>query len=341
MKQIFHGFIDPGQSRIEVSWFCLINCTIVPIQSLVRGSRVELTGMPKSSRHEEELEASGASSAFSKDAAWNIESWRNFGFTPMDPAAVAAKAALLGARTSAASFSLNARPIIPTTEHGGALPLTLVASKNPTKKKKSKKQKASVNSAELSAQVSPTGSSFKKSAAAEQVNKQALDNALLTHFKRRIIDNPYVPGHCFFEAMAISAELTKGAGSCLGAVIARGILHQAYRDPNIQRALKNEMGLVNRERAPSFKIEVAQAEDRAAGRPAAELLSQSSELSHWHSAFFEERSFMMDREDCSQSTNNLWKYNIDVDTRAASLALVRSVVSMCSYSPIETHLIFV
>jgi hypothetical protein len=85
--------------------------------------------------------------------------------------------------------------------------------------KKTKKQKASVNSAELSAQVSPTGSSFKKSAAAEQVNKQALDNALLIHFKRRIIENPYVPGHCFFEAMAISAELTKIAGSCLGAVI--------------------------------------------------------------------------------------------------------------------------
>ena len=40
---------------------------------------VDLSGMPKS-RHEEELEASGASSAFSKDAAWNVESWRKFGY---------------------------------------------------------------------------------------------------------------------------------------------------------------------------------------------------------------------------------------------------------------------
>jgi hypothetical protein len=134
----------------------------------------------------------------------------------MDSAAVAAKAAALGARTLAASSSLTLTFRAPAGEAGSAaLPASVVSQKSGGRKK-SKKHKASVDS-ERPSEVLPSGNSFLISAAAQQVNKQALDDALLVNFRRHIIENPFVPGHCFFEALAISAELTKGAGTCLGA----------------------------------------------------------------------------------------------------------------------------
>jgi len=170
------------------------------------------------------------------------------------------------------------------------------------------------------------GAGFSSSKVAGQSNRHALDRLLRENFGKQFVDNLYVPGHCWYESISISSTVLCGTGPRLGAFLTRRILSSTYRDRNTRLSLKNELGLVSRLRMPSFSDDSAREQDLCAGITAGTSLTVSSEQSHWHDIFFDERAFMMLSVDCSKPTSSLWEYNIDIDLRAITLALLRPII---------------
>jgi len=79
------------------------------------------------------------------------------------------------------------------------------------------------------------GAAKKKAASAQPADvlteRQKLDAQLSRRAQRRIISNPFVSGHCFFEALSLSNSFTTGMGDKAGAKLIRAVRGRAYLDP--------------------------------------------------------------------------------------------------------------
>ena len=148
---------------------------------------------------------------------------------------------------------------------------------------------------------------------------------------KRVVENNYVPGHCFFEAVAQSSSLLNEASAKEGAGIVRALLASAYRDRDITANLRKIMGHEMRIKVPGFSSEIALFEDRAAGVAGSELLR--SESYHWHPNWFKARAIMMETIDCSRPTADLWEYNVDVDSHALCMLLSGPLLRIATVLP--------
>ena len=82
----------------------------------------------------------------------------------------------------------------------------------------------------------------KKKASAQPADvlteRQELDAQLSRRAQRRIVSNPYVAGHCYFEAVSLSKSFTTWMGDKAGAKLIRAVLGKAYLDTALQEKLK-------------------------------------------------------------------------------------------------------
>ena len=173
------------------------------------------------------------------------------------------------------------------------------------------------------------GAAKKKAASAQPADvlteRQKLDAQLSRRAQRRIVSNPYVAGHCYFEALSLSNSFTIGMGDKAGAKLIRAVLGKAYLDTALQENLKKWVLQRERALAPSFSSHVAAAADAAA------LLAGQDVASQWQPAFFSERSQMMTSTNCGIPTGDLWIYNIGTDTDTYPLVFFRPLVTIGLY----------
>ena len=84
------------------------------------------------------------------------------------------------------------------------------------------------------------------------------------------VDNPFVAGHCYFEAVSLSNQLTNFMTSRQGAPLIRSIFSSAYNRDVIQKGLCRHMDEnSHRKRLPSHDDRTARTTDdaeRSAGR---------------------------------------------------------------------------
>jgi hypothetical protein len=58
-----------------------------------------------------------------------------------------------------------------------------------------------------------------------------MDAALRAYHCRKAVNNPFVAGHCYFEAQALSNSLTNGLGDKKGAELMRSLYSAFYGSP--------------------------------------------------------------------------------------------------------------
>jgi len=176
------------------------------------------------------------------------------------------------------------------------------------------------------------GAAKKKVASAQPADvlteRQKLDAQLSRRAQRRIISNPYVSGHCYFEALSLSNSFTTGMGDKAGAKLIRAVLGRAYLDPAIQGNLKKWVQQRERALAPSFSSHVAAAADAAA------LSAGQDAASQWQPTFFLERSQMMFSTNCGIPTGDLWVYNMG-PTRICTLSCSSDHLSPLACWPVS------
>ena len=154
-----------------------------------------------------------------------------------------------------------------------------------------------------------------------------MDSALDRYHHRQLYDNPYVSGHCTFEAMALSNPLTQGMGDKQGARLMRSLYARAYQLPRVWKALGQGRFLDEKERkrCPQYTTESMAAED-AAEAAAALRDSRDVDQNHWIPGFCKARASMMAQVNCELPTTSLWEYNIDGDNIAYPLTTFRPLI---------------
>jgi hypothetical protein len=55
-----------------------------------------------------------------------------------------------------------------------------------------------------------------------------MDAALRAHHKRKLLENPYVTGKCYFEAQSVSNKLANGTGEKKGSQLLRSLYADFY-----------------------------------------------------------------------------------------------------------------
>jgi hypothetical protein len=247
------------------------------------------------------------------------QAWRRAGFLPYDAAAVARKAAALGHHTPAVMLAPK-----PVPSKGPASSPSTTKTTNQASKK-----------AVSAASKKPASASSKKSASAAAGASlgsrppTAMTAALRAYHGRMVFNNPFVPGHCYFEAQALSHPLTNFVGEKKGAPLIRSIFSAFYGGPvEALWPLRTWIGQPEREKCPRYTLTSALAED-AAERDTALSLKRDRNDCHWAwgiDGFFNQRSLMMGAVNCDQITADLWKYNIDLDAKGYALIFLRPLV---------------
>jgi hypothetical protein len=59
-------------------------------------------------------------------------------------------------------------------------------------------------------------------------SSSVIDAALRAHHKRKLFENPYVAGQCYFEAQSVSNKLTHGTGEKKGSKSLRSLYADFY-----------------------------------------------------------------------------------------------------------------
>ena len=128
-------------------------------------------------------------------------------------------------------------------------------------KDKQKRMKPLVKSKTANQVPKGKGAAKKKAASAQPADvlteRQKLDAQLSRRAQRRIVSNPYVAGHCYFEALSLSNSFTTGMGDKAGAKLIRAVLGKAYLDTALQEKLKKRVLQRERAHAPPFSSNVA------------------------------------------------------------------------------------
>jgi len=140
----------------------------------------------------------------------------------------------------------------------------------------------------------------------------------LTMVRKAVYPNTYVPGHCCFEAMALSNPATAGVGDKCGAAITRDRFGRAYADPAVYRILlsRNAHGncaTLGPEHRQKLVVEYGEA-------------AVATRDDEWERFYYEKRSEMMLQIDCQKTTSNLWHYNNDSDFLAFPLIFYRDLI---------------
>jgi len=148
-----------------------------------------------------------------------------------------------------------------------------------------------------------------------------MDAALRAYHCRKVVNNPFVAGHCYFEAQALSNSLTNGLGDKKGAALKRSLYSAFYGGPaETLWPLRTWLGESERGKCPQYTLTSALAED-AAERDTARSLKRDRDELHWawgDGGLFSQRSSMMDTVNCDQTTADLWKYNIDLQSNTTA-----------------------
>jgi hypothetical protein len=242
-----------------------------------------------------------------------VQAWRRGGFLPYDAAAVAAKAAALGHHTPAVMTAPN-----PTPSKG---PASSSSSTKKTTKKHASKKSASAASKKAASAASKKSASAAAAASLGSRPPAAMDAALRAYHCRKVVNNQFVAGHCYFEAQALSNSLTNGLGDKKGAALMRSLYSAFYGGPaETLWPLRTWLGESERGKCPQYTLTSALAED-AAERDTARSLKRDRDELHWawgDGGFFSQRSSMMDTVNCDQTTADLWKYNIDLQSNTTA-----------------------
>ena len=77
------------------------------------------------------------------------------------------------------------------------------------------------------------------------------------------VNNPFVPGHCYFEAASLSNVFTNCLSINQGAPLVRRIISAAYFRGGIQKGMRRQMDNSHRSRAPSYDAHGARLADNA------------------------------------------------------------------------------
>ena len=146
-----------------------------------------------------------------------MEAWRNAGYTPFDKCAIAARAAALGRRTLAVMIA--ARPAPKSGDFSSSSSSLSPSSSQPTPRTQpsaSVRKRQTKKAAPLTVRSAADATSLPSSSS-------AIDTALRAHHNRKLFENSYVTGHCYFEAQAVSNKLTHGMGEKQGSKLMRSL----------------------------------------------------------------------------------------------------------------------
>jgi hypothetical protein len=134
----------------------------------------------------------------------------------------------------------------------------------------------------------------------------------LRFHQRKWTDNPYIAGHCLFEAAAISNELTLGMGDKQGAHLLRSVYASAYNNPRVDPILRACVGPETRLRCLKSAQEGGPDETRVAALMAAEdaaevtaatAMGREVDEKHWVRSIANKRASMMTKVDCDVRTS--------------------------------------
>jgi hypothetical protein len=200
-----------------------------------------------------------------------------------------------------------------------------------TTKKNASKKSASAASKKAASAASKKSASAAAAASFGSRPPAAMYAALRAYHCRKAVNNPFVAGHCHFEAQALSNSLTNGLGDKKGAALMRSLYSAFYGGPaEIPWPLRTWLGESERGKSPQCTLTSALAED-AAERDTARSLKRDRDEFQWDwgdGGFFSQRtlSSMMGTVNCDQTTADLWKYNIDLGVDAFPLICLRPLI---------------
>ena len=132
-----------------------------------------------------------------------------------------------------------------------------------------------------------------------------LDSNLVQLHQRRVVENPFVSAHCYFEAVSHSNPLTAGMPAKNGAKLVRSVYSHAYVESVVRRTLKSWAQETHQQLNPDCDPEV-------------DFVGTD-----WHPSWFNDRSELMRTVDCTTSSSSLWVYNLDTENFGYPLVLYR------------------
>ena len=106
--------------------------------------------------------------------------------------------------------------------------------------------------------------------------------------RRSVVENEYVPAHCFFEAAAHSNELTAGMPPKMGAKLVRDIYAVGYKKEPVLQKMELWVQESHEAKDPAY--------DPNAGFVGTE----------WHGPWFEHRSVLMSTTNCAVPSVSPW-----------------------------------
>jgi hypothetical protein len=157
--------------------------------------------------------------ASDEGANWLKEAWRRAGFTPINGSTIAAKAEALGLRASAVMTA--PRPAAEPEElssSSSSLSFTSLSQPTPRTTASAWKTKA----------AAPLAVRSVRADASLLFPSSVTNAALRAHHKRKLVENHYVTGQCYFEAQSVSNKLTHRTGEERGSKSLRSLYAYFY-----------------------------------------------------------------------------------------------------------------